>query len=111
MHSSGLRLKPERIPADIHKSGIDQESLGFALKVSGFGSESVRTHALTPKSGIISQPFLKNLNQLCTKQAFYDLTNSKGEAFLPAFSLPHQRETPGSGGKNACRVVLQLCVQ
>jgi hypothetical protein len=32
-------------------------SPGFAVKGAGFGGESVRTHALTPKSGYMSQKF------------------------------------------------------
>jgi hypothetical protein len=34
--------------------------LGSAVKMSVFGGESVRTHALTPKYGVIPRQFLKN---------------------------------------------------
>ena len=35
-------------------------SLGIAVKMPGFGGESVGTHALNPKSGVIPRQILKN---------------------------------------------------
>jgi hypothetical protein len=49
---------------------FDHGSLGLAVKISGFGGESVRTHALTPKSGVIPRQILKNLDHCFRVIAF-----------------------------------------
>jgi hypothetical protein len=45
-------------------------SFGIAVKMSGFGGEKVRTHALTPKSGVIPRQILKILGNLIRKHFF-----------------------------------------
>ena len=67
-----------------------QGSLGIAVKMSGFGGESVRPHALTPKSGAIPRQILKNQQNLpllyneTPKAAYLHPMNAIIDAGLPS---------------------------